>query len=41
MQVVLGDTLSCLHRVLEVFYMSTDTMVQNFLLVLRYLSLFH
>jgi len=32
MKVVLGVTLSRLHRVLEDFQMSSDTLVQNLLL---------
>jgi len=33
MQVVLTATLSCLYYVLGDFYMSTDTLLQNVLLV--------
>jgi len=41
MQVVLSATLSHLHWVLGKFHMSTDTVVQNVLLVFWFLPLFH
>ena len=39
MQVVLSATLSCLYRRLEDFYVSTDTLVKNFLQVVWFLPL--
>jgi len=41
MQVVLSATLSRLCRVVGDFHMSTDTLVQNVLLVFLFLPLFH
>jgi len=39
--VVLSATLSCLYCVLGDFHMSTDTLVQNVLLVFLFLPLLH
>jgi len=41
MQVVLNATISRLYCVLGDFHMSTDTLLQNFLLVFLFLLLFH